>query len=212
MMEDGLTAFNPKNRQVFSVSVVSSRGATSDLKPERLAKIFDIPIEVALHTMRVTNRDFPRNTTDIPLNVRNNQDDQLLRYGRLNWPLYTDTSFAVATRGKKTKQGKSGTSMRGNTCFQAFGTDFGWVGFYPLVKRKEVNLAMKKLFRKYGVPEKIYMDPAKEQVSGETLKYCNSLGCELIGTESGIPCKRAEAVIRRFKDRIIIIVAHHNLF
>ena len=62
---------------------------------------------------------------------------------------------------------------------------------------------MKKLFRKYGVPEKIYMDPAKEQVLGETLKYCNSLGCDLIGTESGIPCKRAEAIVRRFKDRII---------
>ena len=165
--------------------------------------VFNIPIEVALQTMRVTNRDFPRNTTDTTLNVRHHQNDQLLRYGRLKYVLYCDTSFAVATRGKKKKPGKSGTSVRGNTCFEVFATDFGWVGFYPLQARKEVHLAIKKLFRKYGVPEKIVMDPAKEQVSGETLTYCNSMGCEIVATESGIPCKRAEAVVRRFKHRII---------
>ena len=159
---------------------------------------------LSLQTMRFTNRDVPRNTKDISLNVRNNQDDQLLRYGRLQYPLYTDTSFAVATRGKKAKSGKSGVSIRGNTCFQVFGTDFGWVGFYSMMAKKEVPLSMKKLFRKYGVLEKIYMDPAKEQVYGETLRYCNSLGCELIGTESGILCKRAEAIVRRFKHRTIM--------
>ena len=71
-MEDGLTTFNPKNKRTFSISVVSSRGAGSDLTPERLAKVFDVPIEVALQTMRYTNRDVPRNTKDISLNVRNN--------------------------------------------------------------------------------------------------------------------------------------------
>ena len=85
-----------------------------------------------------------------------------MRYEKLQWPLYTDTSFAVATRGKKAKGGKSGVSIRGNTCFQVFATDFGWVGFYPLVAKRDVHLTMKKLFRKYGVPDKIYMDPAKE--------------------------------------------------
>ena len=118
VMENGLTAFNSKYKRTFSISVVSSRGAGSDLTPERLAKVFDVPIEVALQTMRFTNRDVPRNTKDISLNVRNNQDDQLLRYGRLQYSLYTDTSFAVATRGKKAKSGKSGVSIRGNTSFK----------------------------------------------------------------------------------------------
>ena len=46
------------------------------------------------------------------------------------------------------------------------------------------------------------MDPAREQVRGETLKFCQELDCEIIGTEHGIPCKRAEAVICLFKHRI----------
>ena len=81
-------------------------------------------------------------------------------------------------------------------------TEYGWVNFSPMSQRKEAHQAFKRMFKKYGVPPKIFMDPAKEQVSGETRKLCDKLDCEIVGMESGIKCKGAEATIRRFKHRI----------
>ena len=126
-----------------------------------------------------------------------------MRYKRRKWPLYTDTAFASGARGEKAKKkSKVGTSVGGHNCFQTSCTEYGWVHFGPMNERKDAHQVFKKIFKKYGVPPKIFMDPAKEQVSGETRKLCQSLDCEIIGMESGIKCKRAEATIRRFKHRI----------
>ena len=104
---------------------------------------------------------------------------------------------------KKPKKGKKGKSVRGYTSFQSFGTTFGWVNFLPLFARTDVPKAFKQQFKKYGVPDKIIMDPAKEQVLGEAKALCDELDCSIIGKERGIPCKRAEASIKRLKHKII---------
>ena len=68
------------------VSVVKASGAKSDLKPQRLAKVFDISLDDAIETLRRTERFLPRNTMDITLDRRNNQDGMILRYKRMKWP------------------------------------------------------------------------------------------------------------------------------
>ena len=137
------------------------------------------------------------------LNKRYNQDDLILRYKRSKWPLYTDTAFASGTRGKTaSRRRKVGTLVRGHTCFQTSVTEFGWVDFSPMHERKEAHQGFKRIFKEYGVPPKIYMDPAKEQVSGETRKLCQKLDCKIIGMECGIKCKRAESTVCCFKHRI----------
>ena len=193
----------PQTSSDSKISVVSSSGAKSDLSPRRLAKVLGISLEDAIDTMKMTVRLLPRNTMDITLDRRHDQNDMILRYKRMKWPLYSDTAFASGTRSKKDhKRRKVGTSVRGHTCFQTSVTEYGWVHFGPMNQRKDAHQVFKKIFKKYGVPPKIYMDPAKEQVSGETKKLCDGLDCEIIGTESGIKCKRAEAAVRRFQHRI----------
>ena len=110
LMENGINDLN--------VSSVKSTGAKSDLSPKRLSDVFDISLEDAMETLKITERLMPRNTKDITLDIRHMQDDAILRYKRLKWPLYTDTAFASGTRGKTAKKkSKVGTSVRGHTCF-----------------------------------------------------------------------------------------------
>ena len=100
-MEDGLVEQGYEATNSFSISALSSFNQTSNLTPERLGIVFNISPEVALQTLRTTERNCPRNTGDITLNVRRNQDDQIMKYGRSKYDLYTDTAFVSRTRGKK---------------------------------------------------------------------------------------------------------------
>ena len=57
---------------------------------------------------------------DITLDRRHTQDDAILRYKCLKWPLYTDTAIASGTRGEKAKKkSKVGTSVRGYHYFKS---------------------------------------------------------------------------------------------
>ena len=59
----------------IGLSAVVSNGAMSDLDPKRLSETFDCSPDVALKTLKVTERVYPRNTTDISLNKRYPQFD-----------------------------------------------------------------------------------------------------------------------------------------
>ena len=123
IMEDGIAGSS-------RISSVKSTGAKSDLSPQKLAKVFDTSLETAMETLKITERFMPRNTMDITLDRRHTQDDALLRYKRLKWPLYTDTAFASGARGEKAKKkSKLGTSVRDHNCFQTSYAEYGWVNF-----------------------------------------------------------------------------------
>ena len=85
VMENGV--FNDQVEEckigLEQVSMVKAKGA---MKPQRLAKAFDISLDDAIETLRRTERFLPRNTMDITLDRRNNQDDMILRYKRMKWP------------------------------------------------------------------------------------------------------------------------------
>lgn len=176
---------------VANVSVVRSRGSKSDLTPDHLASVWGISRDLAVRTLRVTTRYCPRNTKDISLNKRYSQNDRMLRYDRMISDLFMDTMFAKA---------KGGRSFRGYTCAQVFATDFGWAKPIFMRSKGDCHLAVKELFKLYGVPDKIICDAAREQNSGETLRFANSVGCHIQYLEKNTPsANRAESSIKILK-------------
>ena len=57
------------------MSVVKSKGAKSDLTTERLSKVFDISIGLAVKTLISVTRLCPRNASDISLKRRYGNND-----------------------------------------------------------------------------------------------------------------------------------------
>ena len=85
-MESSIDAVNcvmENGTNDLNVSSVKSTGAKSDLSPQRLSDVFDISLEDAMETLKITERLMPRNTKDITLDIRHMQDDAILRYKRL---------------------------------------------------------------------------------------------------------------------------------
>lgn len=185
------------------ISVVKSKGAKSDLTATRLAEVFGISNSLAVKTMGVVTRMCPRNTADITLNRRYSTNDRMLRYNRMLKDCFMDTMFAAKPR--RTKSGKeiqstNGKSVRGFTCAQIFATEFGWA--YPVLmhNKKEIHLAVKKVFKTYGVPPALIMDAAREQIWGEVRVLCQHAGADLIYLEKGTHnANRAERAIETLK-------------
>lgn len=187
---------------VANVSVVRSRGSKSDLTPDHLASVWGISRDLAVRTLRVTTRYCPRNTKDISLNKRYSQNDRMLRYDRMISDLFMDTMFAKA---------KGGRSFRGYTCAQVFATDFGWAKPIFMRSKGDCHLAVKELFKLYGVPDKIICDAAREQNSGETLRFANSVGCHIQYLEKNTPsANRAESSIKILKHDTKKDIAEEN--
>ena len=51
----------------------------------------------------------------------------------------------------------------------------------------DISRAVKKVFKRYGVPPQIICDSAREQIWGETRTLCQHSGCEIIGLEKDTP-------------------------
>ena len=61
-------------------------------------------------------------------------------------------------------------------------------------------MAVKRVFKKYGVPPELICDAARTQVWGETKHFCAQTGCELKMLEKGTPsANRAESAIKILK-------------
>ena len=162
----------------FGVSVIRNTGAKSDLTADRLAEVFGISRGLAVNTLRATTRYCPRNISDITLNKRYSNNDRMLRYNRMSSELFMDTMFATK---------KGGKSLRGFQCCQVFATPFGWALPILLNKESDAHMAVKKVFKKYGVPPELICDAARTQIWGETKHFCTQTGCELKILEKGTP-------------------------
>ena len=185
------------------VYVVKNNGAKSDLTSVRLAEVFGISNSLAVKTMNVATRLCPRNTADITLNRRYSTNDRMLRYSRMLSDCFMDTMFAAKPRtsknGKEVK-GTNGKSVRGFTCAQVFATEFGWTYPVLLQSKKDIHMAVKKLFKKYGVPPSLIMDAAREQIWGEVRVICQHAGADLVYLEKGTHnANRAERSIETLK-------------
>ena len=128
------------------------------------------------------------------LNQRYSTNDRMLRYNRIQCPLFSDTYFAAK---------KLGPSIRGFHMSQLFATDFGFVGVQNMKKRSELPLALKLFFKEFGVPDPLIVDGAKEQISGEAKRLCQLADCCVQQLQPRLPwSNRAELNIGILKHRI----------
>ena len=74
---------------------------------------------------------------------------------------------------------KGGTSSRGNTCCQLFGTDKGFIYVVPMKRKSEVLSAIKQFAKEVGAPDAIVSDMAREQVSQDVRNFSNTIGTTL---------------------------------
>ena len=180
------------------IAVVKSKGNKSDINAKRLAQNFGISELLAAKTLNVVTRLCPRNTTDITLSRRYSTNDRMLRYPRMLSDLYMlsdlfmDTMLATPT----------GKSVRGFTRSQIFATSYGWARPVHMYHDSglDISKAVKYIFKKYGVPDKLICDAARAQIWGEVKKLCDQSGCEIIALERNTPnANRAERAIGSLK-------------
>ena len=77
--------------------------------------------------------------------------------------MFTDTYFS------------SKKSTRGNTCAQIWKDDIKWIRIEPMYTKSNAHNSAQKLFNNDGVPSKIVMDCAREQVMGKFKEACQDI-------------------------------------
>ena len=114
---------------------------------------------------------------------RNN--DRQLRYRRLNTTMLTYTYLS------------SIKSTRGNTCAQIWTNDIECIRINPISTKINANHSAKKIFKNDGVPSKVAMDGAREQVMGKFKKACEDATFQVQHLEySNSWTNRAEGAFR----------------
>ena len=171
-----------------TVSDLSQNNKRNIIDHHRLANNWKIGPEMAKKTLKVTTQRGIRTMLAPTLDRRFKTNDKMLRYSRLNTNMYTDTMFA------------SKTSLRGNTCGQVYTNDIDFTRFYPMKDRKEMPDTLSQFFREEGVPSKLIVDGAREQIGQKVRRACSDANCSLRQLEYDTPwANRAEMAIRELK-------------
>ena len=93
----------------------------------------------------------------------------MLSYKRINSRFFTYTFFATA-RGKST---------RGNTCFQIFVSDKGFVAVYPMEIKSHFESALHQFCKNVGVTYTLVVDPSGEKTKKYVRCFCHQVGTTL---------------------------------
>ena len=177
---------------------------TADRKPkvsaEQLAKLWEIGIDKAQHTIDATTQQSVR-TFDKPFSRRLRTPQALYRRNHFRGIVYTDTMMS----GVK--------SIRGNTCAQLMVTDFYDVTLYPLKSKRKAHVAMDRYFIDRGVPTHIHSDNAKEMTTSGKWKKCleERGGIKATTTEPESPFQNnAEREIRLLQSQALRLLQKKN--
>ena len=139
-------------------------------------------------TVRKTTQRGVRNIMNPSMSRRYPTNDRMLRYPRLNHPLFSDTLIA----GTKSK--------RGNKNAQVYGSSFGWCRAFPMATKGDAHDTLPLLFKRDGVPPDMIMDNSKEQLSKAFRKKLREADCHLKTIEPYSPwMNAAEMNIRELK-------------
>ena len=162
-------------QKVYSIKTAS--GAMTTIKPQDLSTLWNIELETAKRTLKVTTRLCPRDGENITLNRRYAYHDRMLRYRHLPINVFTDTMFASKRAGKL---------YRNYRCVQMYASEFGWV-------RADLMKSESAMFKEVGVLQKLIVDGAKAQIYGKPKTICDQAGCKVIKLEKNTPfANRAE--------------------
>lgn len=157
---------------------------------EFLAQNWGIGLEAAERTLRATTQRGVRmfDGNKVGVERRFPTGDRHLRYRRLKHPVYHDTLFS------------SITSSRLNTCAEVYVTDFSWSRCFPMKSKSDAHYTLDELYHRYGVPDRLISDNAKELTQGEFARKARQAKCSLDTTDNYSPWQnRAESEIRELK-------------
>ena len=167
---DGLG--NEDDMNVFFSSGVHG-GPEVGVDARHLSKVWQISYEDSKRTIDATTQ-YGTHTPNQVMNQNYTTNDRILQYKRITQYFFMDTFFATK---------KGGTSSRGNTCCQLFVTDKGFIYVVTMKHKSEVLAAIKLFAKEVGAPDAIVSDMAKEQVSQDVRKFCNTIGTTLRALE-----------------------------
>jgi hypothetical protein len=156
----------------------------------QLAKTWRISLPTAEQTLRATTQRSVREYDGRTGNVerRYPTGDRHLRYKLLLHPVYHDTLHV------KFK------STRGYKMAQVYATDFGWSRCFPMRAKGEVGKTLDEFFHRFGVPQRLISDNAREQIYGEAAKVAREARCPIDTIDRYSPWQnRAEGEIRELK-------------
>eukprot|EP00980_Cylindrotheca_fusiformis_P021607 scaffold8458_cov76-Cylindrotheca_fusiformis.AAC.3 len=177
--------------QVTRVSAIKSDSRNSVITAERLAQQFNIGLETARNTLKVTTQKGLRSAVH-PISRRYRTD--LVRGMEAkqtpgNW--YTDTLFSTVK------------SITGNTCCQLF-TNQRMITTYPMQTKSHAGDALDDFIEDVGIPNTLIFDNAAEQV-GPGTKFMKTIKRAHIHWRLTEPYahwqNRAEDSIREVKKR-----------
>jgi len=161
------------NRQQNKVATVGTRNRKSQVTPEELARKWNIGLETAKNTLRVTTQKGIRQSVH-PITRRVRVDHLHLHRERLRGTWYVDTMQAKVT------------SLRGNKCANIF-TNGKFTKVVPMESRAASGRSLGDFIDDVGVPEKLVTDGASEFTGKNTefVKTARRNGTLLHTTEQG---------------------------
>ena len=172
------------------ICAVSST-AKPKLEPEVLARRWGIGLEAAKNTLKHTTSRAIRTVLHPSISRRWRTNDRMLRYRRIPVDMFTDT---LVTKVK---------SRRGNMYAQIFGASNGWKRAFPMKKKSEAHEGLSLMFQRDGVPPKLVLDGAKEQISGIFRQKCKDVHVHVRQIEPHTPqSNAAETSIKELKNGV----------
>ena len=154
-----IDAFTSSLLEQVNISFISSTRPNGVL-PEALAEEWDIGLTTAKCTTKVTTQRDVRTVEHPSFQRRFRTNNRQLQYRRLKTTMFTDTHFS------------SVKYTRGNTCAQVWTNYIKWFRIEPMSTISHAHHSNKKIFKNGGVPSKIVMNGAREQVMGKFKEAC----------------------------------------
>ena len=115
-------------------------------------------------------------------------NDRMMIYKQLPHPIFVD----------KMEAGVVSTCQ--NRYSQAYCTQYGWSRVDHMRLKKYAHETLSLIFKRDGVPPKIFVDNYKEQTLGKFAKKCREADCHLVTTEPYSPWMQvAEGCIKQTK-------------
>jgi hypothetical protein len=136
-----------------------------------LDKNWGIGIEAAKRMRLVTTQRGIRRMSHPSLTKWLKTNDRQLRYRRLSITMFTDTIYSTILLRQQ------------NKATQICCTDLGFMRAFPMKKESEAHEALSLLFHRYGVPNVMVMDGAKEKTEGKFRSKLRDAGCHIKQTE-----------------------------
>jgi len=175
------------------ISSVLSKGKSSMIRPEQLARRWRTSLECAARTIDKIEQRALRDWTRVQGDRRFRPTQMQLRYPRVSCEIYCDIKFDPCR------------SLEGNTCLAVYATRFQWAEAYPLTEERNAHQSLSYLFRDVGFPSALIPDGATSLTKGEFKRVASKAQVPIYPLEPFNPNDR-----RRDKGRHPLISEVHG--